>query len=174
MAFKVNPAGARLLKAVHIFCTTLWIGGLLTFVPLVYNMPLTDAAATRITYLNMRAIAWNVIGWGGITSFVTGLLNSLLTSWGLFRHTWIKVKLVSVIGMILFGMCYSEQRMLDNISILESGPQLALTDPVFLRNHQALMYVAPVQLLGFFIIVLISVIKPWMKRHKPGRLPAAD
>ncbi|GAA0550029.1 hypothetical protein [Chitinophaga japonensis] len=169
MAFKVNPAGARLLKAVHIFCTTLWIGGLLTFLPLVYNMPLTDTAATRITYLNMRSIAWNVIGWGGITSFVTGLLNSLLTSWGLFRHTWIRVKLVSVIGMILFGMFYSEQRMLDNISILESRPQQALTDPVFLHNHQALMYVVPLQLLGFFLIVLISVIKPWMQQGRAVR-----
>src|SRR5687768_1778426 len=97
---KLSPRASKLLKAIPIFCITLWIGGLLTWVPLVYGMPLKDKASTYTTYLNLRVIAWNVIGWGGIGSFVTGVLNGLLTAWGLFRHRWIILKLVITITMI--------------------------------------------------------------------------
>jgi hypothetical protein len=161
---KTGAPGAKILKAVHIFCITLWIGGLLSWVPLTTTMPLKDAEATHITYLNLRSIAWNVIGWGGIGSFVTGLLNGLLTSWGLFRHDWIKMKLCLTIAMILFGMFYTEQKMLSNLRLLESGNLNVLGTPLFLENHKAIQLVVPIQLAVFFIIILISVFKPWMKK----------
>ncbi|HTF31109.1 MAG TPA: hypothetical protein VK625_19775 [Flavitalea sp.] len=160
---KAGTPGSKVLKAIHIFCITLWIGGLLTWVPLTTTMPLKDIAATQITYLNLRSIAWNVIGWGGIGSFVTGLLNGLLTSWGLFKHTWIKTKLILTIAMILFGMFYTEQKMLSNIRLLDSGNSKVLETSLFLANHGAIQAVVPIQLAVFFVIVLISVFKPWMK-----------
>lgn len=128
-------------------------------------MPLEDYDSVHITYLHLRSIAWNVIGWGGILSFLTGLLNGLLTKWGLFRYTWIKVKLASTIGMILLGMFYTEQKMLVNLQMLEND-QNAMRSAGFLANHVALQWVVPIQLLLFFLIVLISLLKPWMKEKR--------
>ncbi|ASZ10748.1 hypothetical protein CK934_07020 [Chitinophaga sp. MD30] len=136
------------------------MGGLLAWLPLINSMELTDLGASRTTYQNLRTIAWNVIGWGGIGSFFTGLLNGMLTHWGLFRHRWIVLKLLLTIGMILFGMFYTERKMLVNLSLLDQGDPAILQDPLFLTNHHTLQLVVPMQLIVFFLIVLISVVKP--------------
>lgn len=160
---KLNTTAAKMLKSIHIFCVTLWVGGLLAWVPLVYSMPLNDATATYITYLNLRAIAWDVIGWGGIGVFVSGILNGLLTKWGLFKHKWIIIKFVLTIAMILFGMFYTEHHMLANLELLQRLKVDALRDTVFLQTHKEIKLVVPLQLLVFFIIIMISVLKPKFK-----------
>ena len=142
---------------------TLWIGGLVTWLPLINSMPLQNKDAALTTYLTMKAIAWNVIGWGGITSFVTGLLNALLTTWGIWRHTWVRIKLIGTIGMIILGMFYTEQKMQANIRLLEGGGPETLKAPEFLANHHAIQVIVPIQLVLFFLIVLISVWKPFQR-----------
>lgn len=161
---KLSPGAAKTLKAVHIFCITLWIGGLVTWLPLLHGMPLHDRVATQTTYMLLRAIAWNVIGWGGITSFFSGLLTALLTPWGLWRHNWVRIKLFATIGMVLLGMFYTERKMLANLTLLEGKERGVLTSAAFLENHRALLWIVPVQLAFFFLIVLLSVQKPWMRK----------
>jgi hypothetical protein len=63
-------------------------------------------------YRNLRAIAWNVIGWGGIGSVVSGLAVGELTTWGIFRQGWAVPKLVLTVLGVLFGMFYLEEHML--------------------------------------------------------------
>jgi len=75
---KLKGRGARLLKTAHIVCIAIWFGGVMSW------SILTDYQSTRAAYLNMRSIAWNVIGWGGIGSLLTGLMNALLTNMGAF------------------------------------------------------------------------------------------
>ena len=47
----------------------------------------------RTAYLAMELIGWCVIVPFSIASLLTGLVQSLGTSWGLFRHYWIVAKL---------------------------------------------------------------------------------
>ena len=48
----------------------------------------------RSAYLSMEWIAWYVIVPFCLVSFVSGLVQSLGTHWGLVRHYWVIVKLV--------------------------------------------------------------------------------
>jgi hypothetical protein len=53
--------------------------------PLLFKMDTSNYNATLLTYLSMRDIAWNVIGWGGIGSLFSGLTLAIFTSWGLLN-----------------------------------------------------------------------------------------
>ena len=53
-----------------------------------------DARIVRAAYLAMELIARFVIVPLAIASLVTGVVQSLGTPWGLFRHYWVLVKLL--------------------------------------------------------------------------------
>jgi hypothetical protein len=59
---------------------------------LLWMADLSDFEQTKTTCYNITSIAWNVIGWRGISSFITGLLSGTMTRWRLFKHYWIAVK----------------------------------------------------------------------------------
>jgi hypothetical protein len=53
-----------------------------------------DADTLRFAYLGMERIAANVIVPLAFASLLTGLIVSLGTKWGLFRHYWVLISLV--------------------------------------------------------------------------------
>lgn len=168
---KLKGRGARLLKTIHIVCIAIWFGGVMSWFPLVYGADLTDYESTRTAYLHMRSIAWNVIGWGGIGSLLSGLMNALLTNWGLFKHKWVTFKFFAVICLILYGMFFLEDRMMLNIGLFEEIGQAALVNEDFLRNHMYIRRGLLIEALAFVIIISVSVFKPWShwkKRTEPG------
>ena len=160
---KLKGRGARFLKPIHIVCIAIWFGGVMSWFPLVYGADLSDYDSTRAAYLNMRSIAWNVIGWGGIGSLLTGLMNALLTNWGLFKHKWVTFKFFAVICLILYGMFFLEARMLLNIDLLEDMGRVALADNDFLRNHLYIRRGLLIEVLAFVTIISVSVFKPFKK-----------
>lgn len=53
-----------------------------------------DAQLVRAAYITMAVTAWYVILPLVLASLATGLVSSLGTPWGLFRHYWVLVKLL--------------------------------------------------------------------------------
>jgi hypothetical protein len=90
---KTGRKGAKLLKTVHLICVAIWFGGVMSWFPLVYGIDLQEFDSTYTGYLNMRSIAWNVIGWGGIGSFFTGVMNGLFTNGQHFNLSPIVLKM---------------------------------------------------------------------------------
>lgn len=163
---KLKGKGTRLLKTIHIVCIAIWFGGVMSWIPLVYGADLSDYESTRAAYLNMRSIAWNVIGWGGIGSLLTGLMNALLTNWGLFKHKWVTFKFFAVICLILYGMFFLEAKMLLNIDLFEEMGKATLVNDDFLMNHSYIRRGLIFEVLAFVTIISVSVFKPWSNRKK--------
>ena len=160
---KLTGKGARFLKTIHIVCIAIWFGGVMSWFPLVYGADISNFETTYAAYLNMRSIAWNVIGWGGIGSLLTGLMNALFTNWGFFKYKWITVKFFTVVCLILYGMFFLEARMLLNIDLLELNGASALESEAFLRNHAYIRYGLILEVAVFVFIISVSVFKPWKK-----------
>lgn len=160
---KLKGKGARLLKTIHIICIAIWFGGVMSWFPLVYGADLSDYESTRAAYLNMRSIAWNVIGWGGIGSLLTGLMNGLFTNWGIFKHKWVTVKFFTVICLILYGMFFLEARMLLNLELLELNGSAALASKDLMKNHYYIKYGLILEALVFISLIMVSVFKPFGK-----------
>lgn len=89
---------SRLRKAMltaHITASVGWLGAIAGFLALaITGLTSQDPQRVRAAYLAMELIAWDVIVPLSIASLVTGIVQSLGTAWGLFRHYWVIFKLV--------------------------------------------------------------------------------
>src|ERR671915_1629810 len=92
---------ARLRKfalAVHLTFSVGWIGAAAGYIALDVAAATTqDAQTLRAAYLAMELIAWYVIVPLALASLLTGLVMSLGTKWGLFRHYWVLISLLLTI-----------------------------------------------------------------------------
>jgi uncharacterized membrane protein len=86
----MGPRLRKLVLSVHLTASIGWIGSVLAY------LALGMAAATTEDHQTLRAswIAMDVTGWFVIVplafaSVATGLIMSLGTKWGLFRHYWV-------------------------------------------------------------------------------------
>lgn len=88
-------AGLRKLTlAVHLTVSVGWVGAVLAYMALdIVAATGEDPQMLRTAYLGMDAIARSVILPLAVASLLTGILVSLGTKWGLFRHYWVIISL---------------------------------------------------------------------------------
>jgi hypothetical protein len=89
------PASRKLALALHLTVSIGWIGAVAAYVALdLASATSVDVQTLRTAYVGMELISRNVIVPLAIASLVTGLVVSLGTKWGLFRHYWVVISLV--------------------------------------------------------------------------------
>lgn len=78
----------------HVIASVGWLGAVAAFLALaVAAMRTTDAGTVRALYIAMEVLGVAVLVPLSLASFMTGLVQSLGTTWGLFRHYWVIAKL---------------------------------------------------------------------------------
>src|SRR5262245_18839979 len=87
----------------HVTSSVGWFGAVVAFLALaVAGVASADAALVRAGYIAMEVIGWFVVVPFCIATLATGLIQSLGTSWGLFRHNWVVAKLaITVLATFL-------------------------------------------------------------------------
>lgn len=92
----------------HVTTSVGWLGSVAGFLALsIAGLASSSDQVVRGSYIAMELIGWYVIVPLSIASFLTGLLQSLGTTWGLFRHYWVLAKLlISFVatGLLLLHM----------------------------------------------------------------------
>jgi hypothetical protein len=92
------PRLRKFALAAHITLAVGWIGAVASYIPLdVAAATSQDAQTLRAAYLAMEVIAWYVIVPLALASLLSGLVMSLGTKWGLFRHYWVLISLLLTI-----------------------------------------------------------------------------
>ena len=91
----MGPGFRKLMLAAHIVSSVGWLGAVAAYIPLDVTAAASDDVETlRAVYVGMGLIAqWAIVPLA-IAAFATGLVVSLGTPWGLFRHYWVIVSLV--------------------------------------------------------------------------------
>src|SRR6202171_2858363 len=85
----------KLALTAHVTASVGLLGSIAAFLALaVAGLSSQDAQTVRAAYLAMELIARFVIVPLAFASLLTGLIQSLGTPWGLFRHYWVVVKLM--------------------------------------------------------------------------------
>lgn len=92
------PMGPGLRKAVlttHITASVGWIGSVAAFIVLDVATVQSDAESVlRASYVAMDLLTrWAIVPLA-FAAFATGVIVSLGTKWGLFRHWWVLVTLI--------------------------------------------------------------------------------
>jgi len=90
----LTPQLRRLALTAHIVASVGWLGAVAAFLALaVVGLVSPDALLVRSAYAVMGALTWYAILPLCLAALATGVVHSLGTVWGLFRHYWVLVKL---------------------------------------------------------------------------------
>ncbi|MGH2401032.1 MAG: DUF2269 domain-containing protein [bacterium] len=107
--------------AVHLTFSIGWIGAIAAYLALdVATAASRNAQTLRSAYLGMELIARNVIVPLAFASLLTGLVMSLGTKWGLFRHYWVVISLVMTI--IATAVLLVETRTISHLAGIAADP----------------------------------------------------
>jgi hypothetical protein len=89
------PRVRKFALSVHITFSVGWIGAVAAYIALdVTTATSQDGQTLRTAYLAMELIARYVIVPLAFASLLTGIVMSLGTKWGLFRHYWVLISLM--------------------------------------------------------------------------------
>jgi uncharacterized membrane protein len=105
----MTPGVRRFALTAHVTCSVGWIGAVFVFLALaIVGLRSGDDLAVRGAYVAMERAAWFVLVPLAFASLVTGLVMSLGTAWGLFRHYWVVLKLLITVFASTILLIYME------------------------------------------------------------------
>jgi hypothetical protein len=91
----MNPSLRKFALTIHLTSSVGWIGAVVAYLVIVIAaMTRQDTEMLRAAWITLELIGWYVIIPLALISLLTGLVMSLGTSWGLFRHYWVLFSLV--------------------------------------------------------------------------------
>lgn len=151
----MTPGLRKFALTAHVTSTFGWLGAIAGFLALaVSGLTSRDAQTVRGAYLAMELIGWYVLVPLCVASLLTGLVMSLGTPWGLFRHYWVLIKflITGISALILF--MYT--RTLSHLGTLAADTTLSVDE---LRNPSPVLH-AGAALLALLVATALSVYKP--------------
>lgn len=169
----------RLRKAAllaHVASSVGWFGAVLVFLALaLIGLFSRDALTVRGAYLVMEQAAWFVLVPLAVASLVTGIVQSLGTTWGLFRHYWVVFKLAITVVATLILLAY--MRTFDLMAQVAGDPG---ADLEAVRNPSPALH-AGAALLVLAAATVLAVYKPrgltrygWRRQHHRAARPTGS
>ena len=161
----------RLRKAVltaHVVSSVGWMGAVVAYIALdITASTSTDADLVRTAYLAMEVTAVSAIVPLAITSVLVGVVNALVTPWGLFRHYWVLVKLL--LTLVATAVLLVESRMIRSLASAAG----AVGDP---RTLPGTLPHSIGGLVVLLVVMVLSIYKPkgmtrygWRKQPRVRR-----
>lgn len=153
----MSPSFRKVVLAVHLTLAVGWIGALAAYLSLDIATAISrDAQTLRAAYIGMDVIVRYVIVPFALATLLTGLIMSLGTTWGLFRHYWVLISFLlttAAIGILLT----------DPLPKISSFAQMAL-DPTTsvdkLRASGSTLFHSIGGGVVLLVILVINVFKP--------------
>src|SRR4030095_13718590 len=99
----LTPRLRKLALTPHVTASVGWLGAVMAFFALsLASLTSQDPETVRGAYLVMELTGWVVLVPLSLASLATGLVCSLGSAWGLFRHYWVLFKLlINVVATIV-------------------------------------------------------------------------
>src|SRR5688572_23939890 len=98
----MSPFFRKLNLTAHISFSVGWLGAVAGFLILaIAGLASENVLTVRSSYIAMELIGWFIIVPFSLSALITGIAQSLGTTWGLFRHYWILVKFILTIVAII-------------------------------------------------------------------------
>ena len=105
----MKPGVRKLALTAHVTCSVGWLGAVAVVLALaITGMASRDPQTVRAAYLAMDLTALSVLVPLAIASLLTGIVQSLGTKWGLFRHYWVLAKLVITVLATVVLVLYTQ------------------------------------------------------------------
>jgi uncharacterized membrane protein len=163
----MSPAVRKFALTIHLTCSVGWIGAVLAYLALgVAAVTSPDAQTVRAAWTGMAVTGWWVIVPLSVASLLTGLIMSLGTHWGLFRHYWVLISLALTMLCTVVLVLH-----MPTVSTMAELAQHA--DGADLRALGGDLFHPAVGLVVLLAIAVLNVYKPagvtpygWRKQHE--------
>ncbi|NNH72928.1 DUF2269 domain-containing protein [Nocardia uniformis] len=176
----MSKSTRKLALTAHVMFSVGWIGAILAFLALaISGMTSQDLQTVRADYLAMQVLAWWVIVPLSFASLLSGIVQSLGTTWGLVRHYWVLFKLVLNLTASVVLLLYTQIDLKPFIEIA-SRPAWTDADLAMLRSPTNVGHC----LAALFLLIaatVLAVYKPagmtrygQRKRREKHREPLLD
>jgi hypothetical protein len=154
----MKPALRKFVLTAHVTTTVGWLGTAAAYVALVFALLASrDAQTVRAAYFAMNVLVWYVIIPFSMASLLTGIAQSLGTTWGLFRHWWVIYKLGLTVVATFVLLEYTQS--LSQLAGLAAGGSLSAADLDMLRSPIHLVH-AGGGLAVLLVAQVLAIYKP--------------
>ena len=163
---KLPPRGQRWLKGFHSFFACMWVGAAIVLSVKQFFVNPANGGELYGIMSTMDFIDIFIIIPGAVGVLLTGLIYSIWTHWGWFKHNWITVKWIICLYGVIFGT-YPLGPWLSEMSHISNSLGLsALSDATYLHNRTMLYLFGTFQVSTLIFAVFITALKPWKKKAK--------
>lgn len=158
----MTPGVRKFTLTAHVASSVGWLGSVAAYLAVALaGFTSQDPQMVRAAYLITALIGWLVIVPLSFAALLTGLIQSLGTEWGLFRHYWIVTKFGLTVGAIVV--------LLGHMRTVSRMAQIAVEVSLSGGDYRDMRKQLVVHTIGALIVLLtttvLSIYKPW------GRTP---
>ena len=167
IAMTMTPGLRKLALIVHLTASVGWIGAVIAYLALGLSAATSrDVQTVRAAWIAMELTGWSVIVPLALAALFSGLVMSLGTPWGLFRHYWVLISLVLTVFATVVLLLH-----MPTVSSLADVARAA--DGADLGGLGGDLFHAGGGLLVLLVITGLNVYKPrgmtpygWRKQHE--------
>lgn len=147
----------QLALTLHVVASVGWLGAVTTFLALALVGRFTaDTEKARACYVAMEVATRTVILPLAIACLMTGLVQSLGTRWGLFRHYWVVTKMViAAISTALLAL-----HMRPIATAAEAAATQQIFEPALRAVRNQLVLDASLAIIALVVATVLSIYKP--------------
>ncbi len=150
------PALRRFTFTAHVTSSVGWLGAVIVFISLAaIGLSSEDEATVRGAYLVMAPAAWLALVPLAHASLLSGIALSLGTTWGLFRHYWVVLKLIitlfSTVVLLVYMGTFRQMAGVAVDPVVELG---------LVRNPSPLVH-AILALILLVVATVLAIYKPF-------------
>ena len=151
----MRPRLRKFTLTAHFACSVGWLGAVVAYLALaVAVLTGRDVETVRAAFLAMELVGWFVLVPCSLAALVTGLVQSLGTEWGLFRHYWVLTKFVLTVGGTVILLAHMRKVSEAAAAALSGADFGALRHPTYVVHPAG-------GLLVLLTATALSVYKPW-------------
>ena len=160
----MGPGLRKFALTAHVTSSVGWIGAVVAFLVIALVALLNaDAEKVRAASTTMELMGWFVIVPFSLASLASGLIQSLGTPWGLFRHYWVIAKLMITVGASVLLVLH--MRVVSSIAVAASD---GATPPGHMQGPKMQVVAdAAAALLVLLIAAALSIYKPQGRTDGP-------
>ena len=166
----LTPSQRKLALLAHVVTSVGFLGAVVSFLVLAWaGLSSSDPVRIRAAYLAGEMLTWQIIVPLSFASVLTGLLVSLGTAWGLFRHYWVLIKLLITIFSTVVLMIHTQP--VGQMAQMATEMDLAPGDLAGARIQ--LVVASGAAVLALFTTTALSIYKPrgltrygWRRQHE--------
>jgi len=166
----LEKTGRRWLRVIHIVFIASLLGGLASILT-INAIPGLELRQLFIANFSIYTIFNIVLTWSFYGVVTTGLIYSVFTHWGLTKHWWIIGKWTGTVILFALVWIWLGPAINGMVALSDIGMKDPAVPHSYTEYHNTLTPVITVAVLIIFILIAITIFRPWGQRDQKYEMP---